>query len=520
MVAINFIPNDPLAPQPPMRQQNPRPDRPANRAGFTFLNAVPERLYDPDAQPREFLFWQCREAALIAAETWERLDAPLGRWSSGASDPRMLEVDNDHNDPQLQDGQKLNAYYDRVGLRFFIYDDGRKAYYSGRSTDTVTHEAGHALLDTIRPEFWDSFRPEVNAFHEAFGDCWALLSALMDQPTRQAVLEAAPNIDQPNFLEALSEYLSQAIRDVFGNVAPSKPREALNTYKWELPTNLPPGTFQDPPELLSAEPHSLSRVFTGCFYDMLVNLLAAAPTRDDASLLTAAQTAGRLLIAGARTARHTSRFFQEMGQSMVLADQQLSGGANSSAIQSAFVKHNLGVSTGLVVSPTTGLAGPAPKVTKAGAALAATTVKDLRERLSVGKGAKLTVVGREVAGGRIAEVVHQREVPLGGVDKRLAGVVALAQESVRIGDSAGRAAVLGAMPESDRTVDETLTFVTTLMKMGRIEMATPARKSGVVVTSPRIGAPTLYTHTVKERAGKKILTRLRYVCVPATMLRG
>jgi hypothetical protein len=524
-MAIDFIPNDPLSPQPAMRKQNPRPDRPAGRAGFTFTNAFPQALYDPTTQPKEFLFWQCREAALLAVETWEGLAGNLTSWSTQAEDPKSLEVDNDHFDPQLSDGQKLNAYYDRVGLRFFIYDSGTKIYYSGLSTDTVTHEAGHALLDALRPEFFDSFRPEVTAFHESFGDCWALLSALTDKETRQAVLTATPSLSKANFVESLSEYLSQAILDVFGQVSPSKPRRALNKFQYQLPTTLPPGKFTDPPELLSAEPHSFSRVFTGCFYDTLVNLFAKAQTKNEASLLAASQTAGQLLIAAARVARHTSRFYLEMGQRMVQADHDLNGGANAAAIQKAFAGHHLTLGgIGVVSTPTMALAGAAPRFLEGAIHLTATTVKDLRGRLSAPKGSKLSLSALDVAGKKVAEVLHRREIPLSGIDKRLKGVVAYALDSVHIGESGGRAAVLGAMPNLDRAADEVTQFVESLLQMDRIvfegkpKAKAPKKASAFaaadVDAERKVDAPTLPTHVVRTRGSKKVLERIRFVCCP------
>ena len=64
---------------------------------------------------------------------------------------------------------------------------GTKSTWSGASTDVVAHESGHALLDQSRPDLWDSSYPETNAFHEAFGDCMALLTAFADPATRTAV---------------------------------------------------------------------------------------------------------------------------------------------------------------------------------------------------------------------------------------------------------------------------------------------------------------------------------------------
>jgi hypothetical protein len=515
-MAINFVPNDPLAPAPPMRRQPPRPNRPANRAGFTFLNPVAEDVYDPTAKPVEFLFWQCREAALLAAETWETLEGNLTSWSPKARDPKKLEVDQDHNDPNFQGGQKLNAFYDRVGLRFFVLDTGTKTYFTGISTDTVTHEAGHALLDALRPEFFESFRPEVNAFHESFGDMWALLSALMDKPTRQALLGASADLKSANFVESLSEYLSNAALEVFGNVSPSKPRRALNTFQYQLPTTLPPGSFQDSPDLLSAEPHSFSRVFTGCFYDTLANIFAGT-TKNEAGLLTAATTVGKLLIEAARTARHTSRFYLEVGQRMIQADASLFGGANAAAIQQAFANHNLNlVGMGLIASPTTSLLGHAPRVTKAAASLAPATIKDLRGRIRATKGSKMMVGAINVAGEKLAEITHLRAVPLGKVDKSLKGVVAMASEVVRVGGSGKMAAVMGALPQPDRTVDEVEHFVLTLVKMGRIAHIgpRPKAKKGMVASRAKLREPRMATHEIRTVGGKKVLQRIRFICGP------
>jgi hypothetical protein len=77
---INFIPNDPAAGTgaPPMRQKNPRRDRPASRSSFTFNGSSPEDIFAPGTP--EFLFWQCREAALAALEAFEACAGNHTRW--------------------------------------------------------------------------------------------------------------------------------------------------------------------------------------------------------------------------------------------------------------------------------------------------------------------------------------------------------------------------------------------------------------------------------------------------------
>src|SRR5262245_54065556 len=105
---INFIPNDPLAVDfVPMRSTQPRPNRPASKAGFDFFGVAPQGLFQPGTP--QFLFWQCREAALLAVEVWEELHGSLTSWSTEATNSKRLKL--------VQDGgDDLNAFYDREHL--------------------------------------------------------------------------------------------------------------------------------------------------------------------------------------------------------------------------------------------------------------------------------------------------------------------------------------------------------------------------------------------------------------------
>ncbi len=78
----------------------------------------------------------------------------------------------------LDEGEDLNAYYDRRALNFFHGFAGGGTVYSGESPDVVCHEQGHAILDAIKPELFNAGSNEVAAFHEAFGDMSAILAAL------------------------------------------------------------------------------------------------------------------------------------------------------------------------------------------------------------------------------------------------------------------------------------------------------------------------------------------------------
>jgi hypothetical protein len=322
---IHFIPNDPLAISSlPMRQQDPSAERPPGVAGFAVQGSAREDLFLPGSP--EFLFWQCREAALRAVATWESLTGPLLAWAPALADRQSLPVFPD-------DGIDINAYYDRESLRFFQHTTDGKTTFSGASTDVVAHETGHALLDSIRPDLLDSSLPETNAFHESFGDCIALLTSLADPDTRRALLAISLNLDTASFVESLMEDLADGVLRALGSSHPSsEPRHALNNFLWQLPTTLPKS---GPPAVLTGEEHSFSRVFTGCFYDAIRNIFQGFPNRTEDTLWTAAQAAGKLLIAAAQKAPESPRFFQAVGRAMVLEDERMNGGAHMTALRTA-----------------------------------------------------------------------------------------------------------------------------------------------------------------------------------------
>jgi len=524
-MSINFIPNDPLATgDSPMRKQDPRPDRGSGVAGFNLPAGVAEAVYVPDTT--DFLFWQCREAVLAAVECWESLDTQLTNWARSG---KKLDVSLDYNDPDFVGPSKLNAFYDGAGLRFFIFDNGTENIMSGKSTETVSHETGHALLDTLRPELFQSTFPEVPAFHESFGDIMALLTALSDRSIRKALLDITPSLDKPNFVEASSEYLSAAIKKQFGNVSASKPRRALNDFKWALPTSLPAGQFTDPPQLLSREAHSFSRVFTGCFYDVLRGIFTSGSSQNEAALLKAAQTAGKLVIAGVRASSETPRYFRAVGRGMVLADGDQNDGANRDIINKAFADHGIILGTNAILSPTAGLEGPPPTLSKTTAKLAASTLGDLRKQVHASPRARFAVNLVHQFVRTVAEATHQREVELGQVDKRLKGVVALASEATLVGSSGGRAAIMSVLPEPNQTEDEVTAYVETLVKYDRIDFgasksrgkSTGSKRKSAVATPTRgqkhsqsireLKQP--HTHAIRKRGDKSVLVRLGFLCL-------
>ncbi len=325
-MAILFIPNDPEAKKsPPARKIKPAGARRAGRTTFDFGALPQQKMWPPDSA--EFLVWQCREAVMRALAMWEKIAGPLKHWH-GSTKRKKLKVNVD-------EGSDLNAYYDRQSLGYYHFKSKTTKVLRrfAASTDVVSHESGHALLDTVRPELWDSNFPEPNAFHEAFGDCVALLTALADLETRKALLKQDPTLAKGNFVETLIESLANGLRDFDPTHNGAKPRRARNTYRWAIPSTLPD---DGGPGVLINEIHSFGQVFVGCFYDVIRNIFARSPRKDAKALWDAASRAGRLLVRAAIKAQHTPRFYQAVGRAMTLEDDHLYAGKHHDGIRDAF----------------------------------------------------------------------------------------------------------------------------------------------------------------------------------------
>ena len=495
-MSIQFIPNDPMAGAgaPGLGRKTPTKDRPKGRAGFTLFDPEPEGLHPPGSP--EFLFWQCREAALLAVAAWERHAGPLRAWQGKRR--RLDLIQNAVR--QRERPPQPNAFYDRSGFLFFESTSSGKTTLSGASTDVVAHEVGHGLLDAIRPDLWDTPFLEVNAFHEAFGDCVALLTALGDAKTRTALL--AIGLGRKNFVETTAEELSAAIRRLDPAHNAAEPRRARNTLVWQLPTSLP---ADGGPGRLINESHSFARVFTGCFWDLLRNLLGSATTSK--ALDAATRTAAELLIRGAAGAPEEARFFQAVGRAMVLADEEDHAGVHHPALRQAFAAHGIALGSNAMLAPVATLAGPSPSAEGGAArALAPATRRDLMGRLGAGAHARMVVRRRDIGGTAVVQAVHQREVALGAVSPRLEGVVVFAPEGVLVGSSGRRAAVLGALPERSATTDEVLAYVDSLVTHGRIDYG------GKAAARASSRSVSWHSHALRSIGGRRVLTRMRFAC--------
>jgi hypothetical protein len=152
-----------------------------------------------------------------------------------------------------------NAYYSRgeKSLRFFYFhpggDETRPLVYTARSFDIVTHEVGHAILDAMKPGFWNSWHPHTGGLHESFGDITSILTMLAQMDQCEAIIaESKGDLHTKTFFPAVAEQFGEAL---FGHT--SGLRNADNDLKLSDTSN---------------EVHDISQVFTGAVYDILADI--------------------------------------------------------------------------------------------------------------------------------------------------------------------------------------------------------------------------------------------------------
>ncbi len=156
-------------------------------------------------------------------------------------------------------GIDANAYYSRdlKSLRFFYFHPGgnetRPLVYTCRSFDIVAHEVGHAVLDSLRPGYWDSWHPQTGGLHESFGDITAILTMLAQMDQCEAIIaHSKGDLHAKGFFPAVAEQFGEALHGRTTGL-----RNADNDLKLSE---------------VSTQVHQISQVFTGAFYDILADI--------------------------------------------------------------------------------------------------------------------------------------------------------------------------------------------------------------------------------------------------------
>lgn len=206
-------------------------------------------------------------------------------------------------------GEAANAFYSRATktLKFFYFRPPGSAsdadpVFTCRSLDIVAHEAGHAVLDFIRPDWWVWPMPaQIGGLHESFGDLTAIFLTLSQLDMVEYIIaETKANIHRPNILAELSEEFGEALGRPFGL------RNADNDLK-----------LSD----VGSEVHQLSNVFTGAIYDILADAFLATRRprwKDDAVVLyETGQKVLKLVVTALRKAPGLNTSYADVANLMI-----------------------------------------------------------------------------------------------------------------------------------------------------------------------------------------------------------
>jgi hypothetical protein len=422
----------------------------------------------PEAKPHapgtaEFRYWTAAEALRRGADFWGALLPGLS-WEVGS----ILPVDLDF-------GVDLNAFYDRVGLKFFHATAAGRTVFSGESPDVVCHELGHALLDSFKPQLFDAASIEVAAFHESFGDMSAVLSALQLPSVREGVLaETGGVLRRSSRLSRVAEQLGSVRQSVPSAVEPDCLRNAVNTFFYRDPDTLPTTA---PATSLSSESHSFSRVFTGAFFEGLAGMLATTETRDEAALLQVSQDMGAILVQSVRAASVVPTFFSQVAASMLaVAASRFSAQGYEAPLRSGFVRHGI-LPPSMAVAATQ---APAQLIAAAASSSESKTLPTLQ--LSVA----------EYGLGVPSIVVYAAAEP-----KRL--------------QVTGAALAVGAAPSPGED-QAAKSFFEDLLRRGRLKVPKAAKSAAEVVRAAAPSTHESHTHELRREGRQMVLRRVRIDC--------
>lgn len=225
----------------------------AEMAGTTPVarNTNADFIFPPDS-----VQFDCAHTWAVVRETLtmcERLrGAPIPwAWNTGGN--------TDHITVFPRAGVTANAFYSRTAkaLKFFFFtpQGSPNQVFTCRSLDIVAHEAGHAILDGLKPGWLSNGSPpQTGGLHESFGDLVAMFLALSQLDQAEAVMALSRNnLHAKNFIAHMAEQFGSALGNPFGL------RNGDNDLKLSEVGN---------------EVHAISQVFTGGIYDIMADIFA------------------------------------------------------------------------------------------------------------------------------------------------------------------------------------------------------------------------------------------------------
>lgn len=165
-------------------------------------------------------------------------------------------------DPFARNG--MNAFYDRKSL-VFMYKNSlfkKRIVYTCESVDIVSHELGHAILDSIRPDFWNMQSIEIWSYHEAFADINAFVNVTNNDLVVEKIFEET-NLDlsKSNIASRIGEDMASSI---------SADKFCLRDLSADIDYINP--SIIDEKSAISLNPHDFGKIFSCCWYAIFVEI--------------------------------------------------------------------------------------------------------------------------------------------------------------------------------------------------------------------------------------------------------
>lgn len=285
---VTYLINDPNYPNLLVQVENPKTDGLNINVKF-YIGSTPEGFDSVQGKAANVYGLLCHGINIFNKKL------KLKKWFATP----VLQVD-----PMA--GQQANAFYDRQNLKFFFFNRNNDTVYTCLSSDIVSHELGHGILDAFRPDFFNMASMEVAAFHEAFGDITAMICTLHHPAVVDFMMqETGGNLRQHNIVTKLAEQFGKNLGCAYAL------RNAYNTFKYVKPSTLP---MQGVGDGLANEPHSFSRIMSGIFYEVLCEIYEVKGRNRDALIFARDYLFDSFLDAVA-VAPNSANFFETFCQS-------------------------------------------------------------------------------------------------------------------------------------------------------------------------------------------------------------
>ena len=302
------------------------------------LRPDPKYKLNPN-EDGNFIFPQ-GDASLTGANSFSAVAKTVNKFNEKLQELTGKNIEWAFKEKQLgvspETGETPNAFYARdfKGVHFFHY----KTTSTADSGEAVSHETGHAILDALRPGYLQGSGAETGAFHEAFGDIMGMLMSLQNEETLDAIVAQTGGdlSSKRNILADTGEGFGHAIGKEGGI------RTAYNDFVYADPATLPENGDDTH---LGHEVHSLSRLWSGAFYDVLDGISdanrAAGMSPKDALRATGEEAFNLLVGQMEHSGDSSETTFKEMAQNLMAGDAEFNGGKRQDVIHNAMVKRGL-----------------------------------------------------------------------------------------------------------------------------------------------------------------------------------